>query len=119
MQFEKLYVDQTGVGEPILEELRNQDIPNTEGITFTTQTKEALLTNLKLTMEQKRLKLPYNRNLIEQINQQQYEYTKNGHLTFSHPTGTHDDQLWALSLATYAAPREPDPTLRITQTRSH
>jgi hypothetical protein len=119
MQFEKLLVDQTGVGEPIQEELRNQDIPNTEGITFTTQTKEALLTNLKLAMEQKRLKLPYNRNLIEQINQQQYEYAKTGHLTFSHPTGTHDDQLWALSLATYATPRESDTILRITQTKNH
>ena len=113
MQFEKLCTDQTGVGEPIQEELRNQDIPNTEGITFTVQTKETLLTNLKLTMEQERLKLPYNRHLIQQINQQQYEYTKTGHLTFSHPTGTHDDQLWALSLAVYAAQRQPEPTLKI------
>jgi hypothetical protein len=113
MQFEKLYVDQTGVGEPIQEELKNQDIPNTEGITFTTQTKETLLTNLKLAMEQNKLKLPYNRPLITQINQQQYEYTKTGHLTFSHPTGAHDDQLWALSLAVYAAQRQPEPTIRI------
>lgn len=114
MQFEKLYVDQTGVGEPIQEDLRNQDIPNTQGITFTTQTKEAMLTNLKLTMEQARLKLPYNRTLIAQINQQQYEYTKTGHLSFSHPQGAHDDQLWALSLAVYAAQQHPEPTLRIT-----
>jgi len=113
MQFEKLLIDQTGVGEPIQEELRNQDLQNIEGITFTTQTKEALLTNLKLTMEQNRLKLPYNRCLIEQINQQQYEYTKTGHLTFTHPQGTHDDQLWALSLAVYAAQRQPEPTLGI------
>jgi len=113
MQFEKLLVDQTGVGEPIQEELKNQDIPNTEGITFTTQTKETLLTNLKLTMEQGRLKLPYNRTLITQINQQQYQYTKTGHLTFSHPQGTHDDQLWALSLAVYATQHQPEPNLKI------
>jgi len=113
MQFIKLCIDQTGVGEPIQEELKNQDITNTEGITFTTQTKEALLTNLKLTMEHKKLKLPYNRTLITQINQQQYEYTKTGHLTFSHPQGTHDDQLWALSLAVYATQRQPEPNLKI------
>jgi len=118
MQFEKLCIDQTGVGEPVQEELRNQDIPNIEGITFTTQTKETLLTNLKLAMEQNRLKLPYNRCLIEQINQQQYVYSKTGHLTFSHPTGTHDDQLWALALAVYAARCQTEPTLRITQTPS-
>jgi hypothetical protein len=119
MQFQKLFIDQTGVGEPIAEELRNQDVTNTEGITFTIQTKEKLLTNLKLVMEQNRLKLPYNRQLIEQINQQQYEYTKTGHLSFSHPQGTHDDQLWALSLATYAATNQTEPTLKITRTKKH
>jgi hypothetical protein len=118
MQFQKLLIDQTGVGEPIQEELQNQDITAAEGITFTTQTKENLLTNLKLTMEQNRLRLPYNRHLIEQINQQQCEYTKTGHLTFTHPQGTHDDQLWALSLATYATPHQTEPTLKIAQTKN-
>jgi phage FluMu gp28-like protein len=118
MQFQKLLIDQTGVGEPITEELQNQDITAAEGITFTTQTKEALLTNLKLVMEQNRLRLPYNRQLIEQINQQQYEYSKTGHLTFSHPQGTHDDQLWALSLATYATPHQTEPALKIVQTKN-
>jgi hypothetical protein len=117
MQFQKLLIDQTGVGEPITEELKDQGISSTEGITFTTQTKEKLLNHLKLTMQQNRLKLPYNRQLIEQINQQQYEYSKNGHLTFSHPRGTHDDQLWALSLATYATQHETQPTLKIIQTK--
>jgi hypothetical protein len=70
-------------------------------------------------MEQNKLKLPYNRQLIEQINQQQYEYNKTGHLTFSHPQGTHDDQLWALSLATYAATNQTEPTLRIIKTKNH
>ncbi len=119
MQFQKLLIDQTGVGEPITEELKNQDVTNTEGITFTTQVKEKLLNNLKLTMQQNRLKLPYNRQLIEQINQQQYEYTKTGHLTFKHPQGTHDDQLWALSLATYATQHQTEPTLRIIKTKNH
>ena len=61
-------------------------------------------------MEQNKLKLPYNRRLI---NQQQYEYTKTGHLTFSHPTDAHGDQLWALSLAVYAANQQLEHTLRI------
>jgi hypothetical protein len=119
MQFQKLLIDQTGVGEPLTEEIRNQDITNTEGMTFTTQTKERLLNHLKLTMQQNKLKLPYNRQLIEQINQQQYEYSKNGHLTFSHPQGTHDDQLWALSLATCSTTHQTEPMLRIAQTKNH
>lgn len=102
-QFRRVFVDQTGVGEPVLEELKAQGIQNVEGLTFTVKTKEELLTCLKLAMEQKRLKMPYHRRLCEQINEQQYEYSKSGHLTFSHPAGSHDDMLWALSLAAYAA----------------
>jgi len=111
--FEKVTVDQTGVGEPVLEELKNQDIQNIEGLTFTVQTKENLLTSLKLAMEQKRLRIPYHRRLCEQINQQQYQYSKTGHLTFTHSAGNHDDLLWALTLATWAAAKEQSPTLTI------
>jgi len=111
--FEKVTVDQTGVGELVLEELKNQDIQNIEGLTFTVQTKENILTSLKLAMEQKRLRIPYHRRLCEQINQQQYQYSKTGHLTFSHPRGSHDDLLWALTLATWTAAKEQTPTLTI------
>ena len=102
-QFRRVFVDQTGVGEPVLEELKAQGIRNVEGLTFTVKTKEELLTCLKLAMEQKRLKMPYHRRLCEQINEQQYEYSKSGHLTFGHPAGSHDDMLWSLALSCYAA----------------
>jgi len=105
-KFRKVLVDQTGVGEPVLEEIRNQGLSNVEGLKFTVQTKEELLSNLKIAMEQNRLAIPYNRQLCTQINEQQYAYSKSGHLQFSHPTNSHDDILWALALSTYAA-REP------------
>jgi len=34
--------------------------------------------------------------------------TEAGTLTFYHPKGTHDDQLWALALATYATKQRED-----------
>ena len=101
--FGKVLVDQTGVGEPVLEELKAMDVENVEGLTFTVKTKEELLTCLKLNMEQKRLKMPYHPRLFGQINQQQYEYSKSGHLSFTHSKGSHDDQLWSLALSCYAA----------------
>ncbi len=101
-RFRKVQVDQTGVGEPVLEELRAQGVP-AEGLTFTIKTKEELLSCLKIAMEQKRLKMPYNRRLCEQINEQQYAYSKSGHLQFSHSSGSHDDMLWSLALGVYAA----------------
>ena len=44
---------------------------------------------------------------IAQINVESYGVTKDGQILFSHPDGTHDDELWALALAVYAT-RTPD-----------
>jgi phage FluMu gp28-like protein len=113
LHLQKILVDQTGVGEPILEEIRNQGINSTEGTKFTPETKEQLLTGLKITMEQEKLAIPYERRLCEQINDQQYAYNKNGHLQFSHPPNSKDDMLWALALAVAASKTEPAPKLWI------
>ena len=107
--FRTLLVDQTGVGEPVLEELREK-IPTASGIWFTTRSKEEVLTSLKLMMEQKRLKMPYDRRLCQQINEQQYRYSRSGHLQFWHPESGHDDQLSALALAVYAYASGPKPS---------
>jgi phage terminase large subunit-like protein len=107
---QKLLIDQTGIGEPILEALTEQNIP-TEGATLTQDTKAELLTHLKLTMQQQRLAIPYDKKLCQQINDQQYAYAKGGKLAFSHPPNTHDDQLWALALAAYAARNTQQPQL--------
>ena len=105
---QQLLVDQTGIGEPILEALNEQSIP-AEGATLTQDTKTEILTNLKLTMEQQRIAIPYDKAICQQINDQQYAYTGNGKLTFTHPQNTHDDQLWALALAAQAARTAPQP----------
>ncbi len=46
-----------------------------------------------------RLKLAYDPELIGEMNAEKYELSKSGQLLFSHPSGTHDDRLWALALA--------------------
>ncbi len=109
--FKKLLVDQTGLGEPILENMHDQGLKCAEGTKFSQETKTELLTNLKLVMEQDQLAIPYNKDLCQQINDQQYSYSKNGKLTFNHPPNSHDDMLWALALAVYAAKTENTPKL--------
>jgi phage FluMu gp28-like protein len=42
----------------VLEETRNQGISHVEGVKFTVQTKEELLTSLKIAMEQNRFAMP-------------------------------------------------------------
>ena len=57
-------------------------------------------------MVEKRLKIPYDSDLIAELNIERFELTKEGKIKFSHPEGTHDDRFWSLALSVTAA-REP------------
>jgi len=110
LDINKGYVDQGAVGESLVEEIK-QFAPQIDGLAFTPKIKQDLLTLLQTRMEQRRIILPLDRALLAQINEQKYRFGKTkptekpeekGTMTFYHPPGTHDDQLWALALATYA-----------------
>jgi len=100
-------VDKTGLGDPIVEDMKQSRIPNVEGINFTEQRKEEIATILKRSMVLGRLKIPYDPDLINELNIERFEITKAGRIRFSHPKGTHDDRFWAVALAAYAARRKP------------
>ena len=107
----KGFVDQSMVGESLVEEIK-EFASQIEGVAFTAKAKQDMMSLLQARMEQKRIALPLDRALLSQINEQQYRFSKlkptetpeeKGVMTFYHPKGTHDDQLWALALAVYAA----------------
>ncbi|KPV64953.1 MAG: Terminase-like family protein [Candidatus Bathyarchaeota archaeon BA1] len=119
--FEGLCVDKTGIGDAIVDELEAIEVPNVKGIFFADIEKENMLNYLKLLMEKGLLKiLGDDKQLIAQINEQQYEYLRPKtaqeriHLKFWHPPGRHDDQLYALALACMASKEtEPKPYLAV------
>jgi phage FluMu gp28-like protein len=107
--FEGIFVDKTGIGDAIVDELEDIDLPEVNGVFFTDVEKENMLNYLKLLMEKKQLGIQgSDKVLMAQINEQQYEYLKPNtaqeriHVKFYHPRGRHDDQLFALALACYA-----------------
>jgi phage FluMu gp28-like protein len=111
---EAIYIDKTGVGDPVVDELANTSIPEVKGIFFTDVEKENMLNYLKLLMEKKLLQIrAADKELMVQMNEQQYEYIRPGsaqerlHLHFHHPRGRHDEQLFALALACYASKEAP------------
>lgn len=104
--FHKIDIDRTGIGEAIMDELKNLPV---EGVLFTEQRKADVLGSLRVRMEQGNLALPYDRELCSQLNDQRYEYKKSGKLRFWHPSAAHDDRLWSLALAVYAARGEEPP----------
>ena len=97
----RLYVDMTGLGNPIiehLEELLGKNI--VEGITLTDRKKEEVFTNLKLMFEQKKIMLPNDDYaLLNALNAVTYERTRSGGYRFGQRKGTYDDLAYALALA--------------------
>jgi phage FluMu gp28-like protein len=97
------YIDQTGVGEAFPENARRAGLKNVKGIELSLPRKSDVMTHLKQMMEQKRLRIPRDRELIIEMNAEIAKLTQAGKMKFSHRTGTHDDRLWALALAVYGS----------------
>jgi len=104
----KVYVDMSGVGDYIVEDMVNAGITEAEGIKFTQPMKEKMATFLKQCMIQKRLKMPYDSDLIAELNIKRFELTKDGRIKFNHPENTHDDRFWALAPSVAATRHETE-----------
>jgi len=113
----KFLVDQTGVGEAVLEEAKSslRGIAEVDGAVLTAPKKQEILGYLKLMMQEKRVLFPYELDFLQELNVERFELSKSGQILFSHPSGTHDDRFWAFALAVYATKTTPYPQLK----RSH
>ncbi len=98
----RVLIDRTGVGEVFVEEARKL-LKNAEGVFLSEPKKQEIMVYLKKVMQEQRLHIPFDRELMNEMNSETFELTKTGQLKFSHPSATHDDQLWALALAVYAS----------------
>ncbi len=98
-----IQIDQTGVGDVFVEETIRSGLKNAQGVMLTLPMKQQILVYMKKSMEEGKLLIPYDTELINEINSERFQLTKTGQMQFSHPTGTHDDRLWALALAVYAS----------------
>ena len=107
----RILIDQTGVGESFFDEAK-KSVPRVEGIVLSLPVKQDVLNYLKLIMQQKRLLIPYQLELANELNIERFELTKSGQIQFSHPAGTHDDRLWAVALAVYATKTAPRPKFK-------
>lgn len=110
----RFLVDQTGVGEAVLEQAQ-KTVSKVEGVVLTAPQKQDVLGYLKLLMQERRVLFPYELDFLQELNVEQFELSKSGQILFSHPDGTHDDRLWAFALAVFATKTTPYPQLK----RSH
>ncbi len=103
---ENLCVDQTGLGQPIIEHIQQLGL-NVQGLVLTDKRLEELFTNLKLLLEQRKITIPDTPDLIKSLNCIEYERTRVGGYRFKHRQGTYDDLAYALALACWAVKTQP------------
>lgn len=103
----ELTLDSTGVGEPIHDDLSNKQI-NVVPFKFTEQSRKDLLLNLKLLLEQNKIKIPDDETLLNELSSFQYVIKgENGKTRIQVPDGLHDDCVMSLALACWGLPDNP------------
>jgi len=103
----KLIIDQTGLGQPIVDDLQREGI-NIEGVTLTNQIKKNLIEKLSILLEQKKLRYPKIQQLIDELQVFGYTMTQSGRIKYSAPSGFHDDCVISLALAIKDLEGEPN-----------
>ena len=98
-----VHVDSTGVGEPIYETLLRAGV-RAFPYPFTARSKAALIDNLALLFEQKKIRIPTPElwpDGIEELESFEYSVTDAGNVKTGAPGGYHDDIVVSLSLAAW------------------
>lgn len=94
----ELWVDSTGVGDPICDDLRAGGL-RVNTYTLTSASKNALINNLVLMVEQQQIGYPEIVALVNELLAYEYERTPAGVLRMNAPEGQHDDCVIAFALA--------------------
>lgn len=110
------HIDSTRHGDYIVQDMKQAGVANPRGVTFTLNTKQEIAQILRQRLQQEQLRIPYDRNLLDELNTEKYQLTKTGKIVYSHPQGTHDDRFWALALAAHAAEQTTTPSPPIAKT---
>ena len=100
-----IWPDSTGVGDPIVEDLRSRGLriggENGEGFKFSETSRTNLLNNLAIVLEQDKIKIPNDEGLTSELESFRYELTERGKIKICVPEGVNDDRVMSLALAVW------------------
>ncbi len=77
-----------------------------------------LLKNLQMLLEQDKIKLPDDEELLDELRSAQYQLTDSGNVTVQVPDNKHDDRIMSLALAVWQIPQTPINVNQFTQSSS-
>lgn len=98
----RVTIDSTGLGDPIVEDLRimGVDISEKDAFKFTEKSRNDLLNNLALLLEQNRIKIPNDEVLIKELESFVFQANESGKVKME-STEAHDDTVMSLALAVW------------------
>jgi len=108
----RIIVDSTAVGEPIKEDLERQRL-FIDDFKFTNRSKKDLIEKLSIYIEQKKIWIPNEEILIDELKSFGYQLTDSGNVIYRAPQGLHDDATCSLALAVWGLFGTPKPQTAI------
>jgi hypothetical protein len=100
----RTFIDSTGVGDPIVEDLQRQS-PGIEAFHFSETSRTQLLNNLQMMFEHEKIKIPNDQGLIDELKSMQYELVGQK-VKMKVPEGLNDDRIMSLGLACWGLSRK-------------
>lgn len=102
---EKVFIDKTGIGYQIAEDLESQHSGIVKGMVFNLAVKNSMITQMKKLFEETNIKIPDDVRLITDIHSIKRVVSSANNLTFKSERTSkgHSDTAWGLALAVYAA----------------
>ena len=112
--YQKIMVDATGLGEGVVDQVKEDLGRKVEGFKFTNEKKQSLYNTLKNKLQSNELTLQYipgkndrpGNKLVNQCLELEYSYTSTGKVRIEHPPSGHDDYSDAFALAVWAESRK-------------
>ena len=112
-----IVMDSTGVGQPVVDDLLNKGI-NISPFIFTYNSRNELLINLQILLEQDKIKIPDDPALLEELEAAIWDITPGGRSKITVPEDKHDDRMMSLALAVWGTPARvvtPQTMNRVTE----
>lgn len=91
----RIYAERNNIGDAVIADLTG----NFEPFLTTNQTKKEIINNLAILIEQQKILIPNIPVLVSELEAFSYEVSSSGTITYSAPTGYHDDMVMSLALA--------------------
>lgn len=101
-----VWMDGTGLGDPIVEDVRAAGC-RVECYIIGRTTKQEMIEKLRTSLEFQRFTMPVIPTLVKELRDYEYQINSNGNIKYDAPSGSHDDCVISLALANMGLEKVP------------